>query len=208
MWRVAALGLLFCACNRPYPATEMVALTPAPQRAGCAADADCAGAQLCVERACWDVSSVSACATQPIHFATDSDAIDARNRGELDQAAACLRSQKDVNVIVAGNADERGTSQHNEDLGQRRADAVAAYLQSLGVPQDRVATISHGAGSPICAEHDADCWRRNRRVDVAASRPIEDKTVKNKNTSDDDTAKGRRIDSTGNGTDNGSPLGK
>lgn len=161
----------------------------------CAADVDCGGQQLCVDRACFDVSSTTACAERPIHFATNSATIDRRNRPELNQLAACLRSDRSERVAVAGNADERGDRDYNRTLAQRRADAVAGYLQSVGVSKQQLTTVTYGADKPLCDEHGAVCWRRNRRVDVAATNPDGAQVTKNKQTSDDDASGGRRIDS-------------
>jgi outer membrane protein OmpA-like peptidoglycan-associated protein len=185
----------------------MVAVQAPAATVSCAADGDCGSNQLCVDRMCYDVAATTACAASPIHFATNSSAIDRRNRGELNQLAACLRSDHEVQVSLAGNADERGGSSFNRDLAQRRADAAARYLEVAGVPAARLSTLTYGADNPACTAHDAACWRHNRRVDIAA-RNVNEQVVKNKKTSDDDTKSGLRIDSTGNGTDNGSPLGK
>jgi outer membrane protein OmpA-like peptidoglycan-associated protein len=209
MLRTGALviGLLGCSCSRPLPQTQMVAVTPAATRVTCAADADCDSRQLCVDRMCYDVASAMACSDSPIHFTTNSAAINSRNRAELNQLAVCLRSDQSVKVSVAGNADERGNRDYNRSLAQRRADAVAGYLQSAGIRSEQLSTMTYGVDNPTCTEHDSNCWRRNRRVDIAAS-SAHGTAVKNKQTTDDDTKNGRRIDSTGNGTDNGSPIGK
>lgn len=201
------MGIVACGCSR-MPDTKMVAVEPAPERVACAADADCGGLQLCVERACYDVATATACTENPVHFATNRADVDSRNRPELNQLAACLRSNHDVRINVAGNADERGDRDANRALAQRRADTVAAYLQSAGVPTAQLSTVTYGVDNPLCAEHDAACWRQNRRVDIAASNLGNGNAPRNKVTSDDDTTKGQRIDSTGSGTDNGSPLGK
>jgi outer membrane protein OmpA-like peptidoglycan-associated protein len=200
-------GLLLFGCNKPMPQTEMVAVQPAAVRVACAADADCGTQQLCVDRMCYDVTAVSACSNAAIHFVTNSAAIDSRNRGELNQAAACLRSDKNVSITLGGNADERGKRTYNRDLAQRRADAVAAYLESVGVPSTKLVTLTYGVDNPLCTAHDSACWQKNRRVDIAA-RGVPEASVKNKNTTDNDTKSGVRIDSTGNGTDNATPLGK
>jgi outer membrane protein OmpA-like peptidoglycan-associated protein len=197
---LAALG-----CSRPYPQTKMVSVSQAPNAQTCAADADCGGQQLCVDRLCYNVASAMECANSSIHFPTNSAEIDARNRTELNQLAACLRSDRTVRVVIAGNADERGDASYNRALAQRRADTVSGYLESAGVPSSQLATVSYGVDDPLCERHDATCWRKNRRVDIAATT---DKTSKNKLSTDDDTNAGRRIDGTGNGTDNGTPLGK
>jgi peptidoglycan-associated lipoprotein len=207
------LGALAAAgCASSMPTTEMVAVTPARVPLTCAADADCGAAQLCVDRACFDVASASqlACAEMPVHFTTGSAVIDRYNRAELNQAAVCLRNHRDVHVTIAGNADERGAADFNRDLAQRRADTVAGYLEAAGVAPAQLSTVTYGSDKPLCAEHDDDCWRQNRRVELNAPsfRAQNGKTTKNKLTTDDDAKGNQRIDSTGNGTDNGSPVGK
>lgn len=200
---------LFAIAGCAIPATKMVAVAPTAQMQ-CAADADCGSTQLCVDRSCHNVMSVSACADMPVHFATGSAAIDNNNRAELNELAACLRSNRDVRVTVAGNADERGADDANQSLASRRADAVAGYLQSAGVSSDQMRTVAYGTQDPLCRAHDTSCWKANRRADITTQgAPAEvDGSARNKLTTDDDTKQDKRIDSTGSGTDNGSAAGK
>jgi outer membrane protein OmpA-like peptidoglycan-associated protein len=73
-------------------------------------------------------------------------------------------------VTIVGNTDERGSQAYNEDLGQRRAQAVASYLEGKGAATAQVeAVISHGEDSPICAESTLKCWQQNRRTAVRES---------------------------------------
>jgi outer membrane protein OmpA-like peptidoglycan-associated protein len=206
----AAFAVVGCGAAS-YPATKMVAVAPAAVAVQCAADADCGASQLCVDRTCHDVTqaTINACRDMEIHFATASAEVDWRNRPELDSAAVCLRNHRDVHVTLAGNADERGAPDYNRALAQRRADKVASYLESVGVDPDRLATMTYGASDPICTAHDVECWRLNRRVELnAPSWRAGIKLEKNKLSTDDEAKGQQRIDSTGNGTDNGSPVGK
>lgn len=206
-WPIVSLfAIAGCAAAPP---TKMVAVAPTAHNE-CAADADCASTQLCVDRSCHNTMSASTCADMPIHFATNSDAIDVNNRAELNDLSACLRSHRDVRVTVAGNADERGTEEMNQALSGRRADAVAAYLQTAGVASEQLSTIQYGTQDPLCRTHDASCWRVNRRADITSTgAPVEVRgSARNKLSTDDDAKHDVRIDSTGNGTDNGSPAGK
>jgi peptidoglycan-associated lipoprotein len=68
-----------------------------------------------------------------------------------------------VRITVEGHADSRGTSEYNLALGERRATAVKEYLVSLGVPADRVTTVSKGKEQPVCTEENESCCQRNRR---------------------------------------------
>ncbi len=67
-------------------------------------------------------------------------------------------------MLVAGNADERGTEIYNLALGQRRADAARAYLLALGVAPSRVQTISYGKDCPIVAGNDEAAYQQNRNA--------------------------------------------
>jgi outer membrane protein OmpA-like peptidoglycan-associated protein len=209
---LSAVAFAVAGCGAAnYPATKMVALEPAAVAVQCAADADCGAQQLCVDRTCFDVAgaTVSACGDMQVHFATASSEIDARNRPELDRAALCLRNHRDVGVTLAGNADERGAPEYNRALAQRRADRVADYLESMGVDGERLGTMTYGADDPLCAVHDAECWRLNRRVELnARSWRAGIKLEKNKLSTGDEAKGEQRIDSTGNGTNNGGAVGK
>jgi peptidoglycan-associated lipoprotein len=81
----------------------------------------------------------------------------------LSQSAQFLRQHADVNIIVEGYCDERGTTEYNLGLGQKRADAVKQFLESLGIPANRIATTSFGKEKPFCNEHNETCWQQNRR---------------------------------------------
>ena len=84
-------------------------------------------------------------------------------REALATDAEFLRAYQEVKILVQGHCDERGSSEYNLGLGQRRADATKDFLVSLGVAADRIATVTLGKESPFCAEHNDDCWQQNRR---------------------------------------------
>lgn len=71
-------------------------------------------------------------------------------------------------VTVEGHADERGSAEYNLGLGDRRATAARDFLVQLGVPADRLRTISYGKERPQCTEQNEDCYQRNRRAHFAA----------------------------------------
>jgi peptidoglycan-associated lipoprotein len=81
----------------------------------------------------------------------------------LSQSAQFLRQHPEINIIVEGYCDERGTTEYNLGLGQKRADAVKQFLESLGIPANRIATTSFGKEKPFCTEHTESCWQQNRR---------------------------------------------
>lgn len=82
----------------------------------------------------------------------------------LNSIAPWLIKTTDVNVLIEGHCDERGTNDYNLALGERRAIAVKNYLISKGIIPQRLTTISYGEEKPICLEHNEDCYQRNRRA--------------------------------------------
>jgi peptidoglycan-associated lipoprotein len=101
---------------------------------------------------------------QDIHFDYNKADIRAADRATLERDAEQLRKYDFLRVTVEGHCDERGTVEYNLALGDRRARAVHDYLVSLGVPAERLKTISYGKEAPICQEKTEECWARNRRA--------------------------------------------
>ena len=101
----------------------------------------------------------------PVYFAYDKYDLSPASRNTLKQNADWLAKNKDKKVVVEGNCDERGTNEYNMALGQRRADAAAKYLKSLGVGAGRISTVSYGEDRPVCKDSNEACWSKNRRGD-------------------------------------------
>ncbi len=70
-----------------------------------------------------------------------------------------------VAINIEGNCDERGSAEYNLGLGDRRANTLKEYLVGMGIPADRIHTISYGKEKPVCSEENESCWQRNRRGD-------------------------------------------
>ncbi len=103
---------------------------------------------------------------QGVHDAYfDYDKADIRPDGQqaLAQTADYLKANPSIKVTIEGHCDERGSTEYNLGLGDRRASAVKQYLVSLGVPADRMTTVSFGKEKPFCMEHNETCWQQNRR---------------------------------------------
>jgi peptidoglycan-associated lipoprotein len=77
--------------------------------------------------------------------------------------AAQLIKQKGWRVQIEGNCDDRGSTEYNLALGERRADAAKQALQQNGVSADALKTISYGKEKPQCTDSNEDCWQKNRR---------------------------------------------
>ncbi len=99
-----------------------------------------------------------------IKFGFDRYDIRPEDVGVLDVNAEALRSHPNWLVLIEGHADERGTTEYNVTLGDRRARASMNYLISRGVRSSRISIISYGEERPLCAESTEGCWSRNRRA--------------------------------------------
>ncbi len=101
---------------------------------------------------------------QDAFFDFDMAAVRADARSALMQTAQFLRSYPQVKVNVEGHCDERGSTEYNLALGDRRAQAAKDFLVSLGIAADRMQTVSYGKERPFCMDHDETCWQQNRRA--------------------------------------------
>jgi peptidoglycan-associated lipoprotein len=84
----------------------------------------------------------------------------------LGEHAKYLGSNKGRKILIQGNTDERGTSEYNLALGQKRAEAVRRSLASMGVPDTQMEAVSLGKEKPKAAGHDEASWAENRRADI------------------------------------------
>lgn len=108
-----------------------------------------------------------------VNFAFDSAALSESARTTLRAHADWLKANPGARVQIEGHCDERGTAEYNMALGARRAQAAMDYLVTLGIPSNRLSTISYGEEIPLCKEKTEECWARNRRARfvVSESRP-------------------------------------
>ena len=84
-------------------------------------------------------------------------------REALTKTADFLRNYPQFRVTVEGHCDERGSTEYNLALGDRRAGAVKQYLVSLRISADRISTVSFGKEKPFCTQSNETCWQQNRR---------------------------------------------
>jgi len=111
------------------------------------------------------VSLNAGCSSVTLAFDLDSSVLAASTRAELDRLAPCLR-EGSATVRIEGHCDERGTTEYNIALGQRRADAVQRYLVGLGVTPARLRTVSYGEERLIDRSGSESAHARNRRVEI------------------------------------------
>ncbi|HEY7290575.1 MAG TPA: peptidoglycan-associated lipoprotein Pal [Vicinamibacterales bacterium] len=101
---------------------------------------------------------------KPVYFDLDSSDLNTSGRKALDDNAALLKRYTTWTVTIEGHCDERGTAEYNLALGERRATAARAYLVSLGIPGDRLRTVSYGKEFPFDPGHDESAYSKNRRA--------------------------------------------
>jgi len=101
---------------------------------------------------------------KPIYFRYDSDELTDDARKILTANAEVLKTYKTWVITVEGHCDERGTAEYNLALGDRRALVSKNFLASLGIPTERLRTVSYGKEFPFDPGHAEDAWTRNRRA--------------------------------------------
>jgi peptidoglycan-associated lipoprotein len=118
------------------------------------------------------VADILAHRVQDIHFDYDKSDIRPQDQPVLQADADALKTifQMDPNFVVTieGHCDERGSAEYNLGLGDRRASATKDALVGLGVPGDKLKTISYGKERPLCTDATEDCYARNRRAHFSA----------------------------------------
>jgi peptidoglycan-associated lipoprotein len=106
-------------------------------------------------------------AKRSIYFDFDSYAVRDDYQPLLQQHSQYLKSHPDRHVLIQGNTDERGTSEYNLALGQKRAEAVRRAMSLLGVADSQMEAVSLGKEKPQATGHDESSWAQNRRADLA-----------------------------------------
>jgi peptidoglycan-associated lipoprotein len=99
-----------------------------------------------------------------IHFDFDRYDIRGQDEATLQSNAAWLRTNKNYLVLIEGHTDERGTSEYNVALGERRAKTTQNYLVSHGIESRRISIISYGENRGQCSDATEECWAKNRRA--------------------------------------------
>jgi peptidoglycan-associated lipoprotein len=143
----------------------------------CLADADCGEGRACVDKVCKSQDGVlrpggsqkvGDCELKAVYFGFDDATISPEGRKQLDAAFQCLQQAAFRRAVLSGHTDERGTTEYNLALGERRAGAVRKYLVGLGADASRLKAISYGKERPADPGHDEAAWAHNRRVEIVA----------------------------------------
>jgi peptidoglycan-associated lipoprotein len=108
---------------------------------------------------------------QDVYFDYDKNDIRADGRDTLTKDAELIKrilgADATFTIVIEGHCDERGSEEYNLALGDRRALAVKEFLVQLGVPEDRLKTISFGKERPVCTDENDACYQKNRRGHLA-----------------------------------------
>ena len=100
-----------------------------------------------------------------VFFEFDAATLTAEGKAGLDANAAIMAEYPDIKLEIQGHADERGTTEYNLALGQKRSDAVVRYLLAKGVSSSRVKSVSYGEERPLDGESSERAWSQNRRAE-------------------------------------------
>jgi peptidoglycan-associated lipoprotein len=109
-------------------------------------------------------AAVEAVELKTIYFDYDKFSLTNAGREDLKHNADWLKQNGNARVQIEGHCDERGTTEYNLALGERRANAVREFLMKMGIPKSRIDTISYGKERPSDMGHDDAAWAKNRRA--------------------------------------------
>ncbi len=111
-----------------------------------------------------DSSQYETSALADVNFDYDKAILTESSRQVLAKNGAWLKENKNVEVLIEGHCDERGTEEYNLALGEKRAMTVKSYLVTLGIDANRIFTISYGKEKPADPGHNEAAWAKNRRA--------------------------------------------
>lgn len=162
---VAAAALAACSSTPlETPTASTPAATPAP-----AADSGAArSAQSNVATVTLDPldDPKGSLAARSVYFPYDAFTVDAKYQPVVQVHGQYLQTHPQVQIRVEGNADERGSSEYNLALGDKRAQVVAKQLELMGAKPAQVEPVSYGKERPKSEGHDEAAWAENRRADI------------------------------------------
>lgn len=168
---LVSVGLMFIvSCAQ----TEVKSTSPdesqaeeAVQEEDITSEADSDAAQTAVEEEALAREKANAKAmfvNEDIYFDYDDSSLNDMDREILKKKAEWLNSNPDVSVVIEGHCDERGTTEYNLALGDRRAESVRSYLIDLGITSAKLEKISYGEEMPAVQGNNEEAWAKNRRA--------------------------------------------
>ena len=111
-------------------------------------------------------AAAAALQQKSIYFDFDSYSVKPVYLPVIEAHARNLISNSAMHIVIEGNTDSRGSREYNLALGQRRSGAVKQRMQLLGVPADRIESVSFGREKPVAQGENEEAWAKNRRADI------------------------------------------
>ena len=158
---MTAIALTLGACGRKTPPAE---IPPVEQPPAADANSTDPNSLEVVELPALQADLVAKAGSDTIYFGTDKYDIDEASRATLAAQAQWLIANPNVRASIEGHADERGTREYNQALGERRASAARDFLVSQGVPTSRLVVTSWGKERPVALGSNEEAWAQNRRA--------------------------------------------
>ena len=157
---MTAIALSLGACGRKVPPAEVPPVEQPP-----AADANSTDPNsLEVELPALQADLVAKAGSDTVYFGTDEYSLDDASKTTLAAQAQWLIANPNVRASIEGHADERGTREYNQALGERRANAARDFLVAQGVPTSRLVVTSWGKERPVAQGSNEEAWAQNRRA--------------------------------------------
>jgi len=158
---MTAIALTLSGCGRKVPPAEIAPVEQPPAADPNSTDPNSLEV---VELPALQADLVAKAGSDTIYFGTDKYDLDEASRATLAAQARWLLSTPNVRASIEGHADERGTREYNQALGERRANATRDFLLSQGVPADRMTVTSWGKERPVAVGSNEEAWAQNRRA--------------------------------------------
>ena len=158
---MTAVALSLGACAKRTPPPEVV---PPAEQAPPVTDPTDPNSLEVVELPALQADLVAKAGSDTVYFGTDEYSLDAAAQATLAAQARWLIANPNVRASIEGHADERGTREYNQALGERRANAARDYLVSQGVPTSRLVVTSWGKERPVAIGSNEEALAQNRRA--------------------------------------------
>jgi peptidoglycan-associated lipoprotein len=159
---MSAIALSLGACAKRTPPPE--ALPEAPATPPVDPNSTDPNSLEVVELPALQADLVAKAGSDTVYFGTDEYSLDEATRATLTAQAQWLLANPNVRASIEGHADERGTREYNQALGERRANAARDFLVSQGVPTTRLVVTSWGKERPVATGSNEEAWAQNRRA--------------------------------------------
>ena len=158
---MTATALMLGACGKKVPPAD---IPPPAEQAPVDPNSTDPNSLEVVELPALQADLVAKAGSDTVYFGTDQYTLDEPSRATLAAQARWMIANPNVRASIEGHADERGTREYNQALGERRANAARDYLVSQGVPTARLLVTSWGKERPIATGSNEEAWAQNRRA--------------------------------------------